>query len=830
MSLPAFAHLLPYWTWRTVKIGAAEIEVLVLVDGTLVVGFESTGADVFAADNARLNKNATALRRALNVLPADGFLQAEWYTGASYDPLIDAFEARARSCATAAAPTDTHADVLVGQRRARARLLRHDADLVQGRLAYFVGQRRALGLLGSHTQRGFARLFSTAKDPQTITQAPFVAEAERLAETAARVQEELASTGSALTPMTASALLEACNRALNPSSCRAHPLRPVDRPEELPEPSTRVPPLLVHRPLSLREQIPLGDLTWTESTFAVDDPPVLHRALSLERLPPQTRPDLLMGVQFRTSTPIRVVSTLLATDRAKLTEKLTRKRNIAHAQASGLVRDVAANVAFSEYERVLETMIVNDQRVFAASVTVIVQGHDPASLDHATREVKDAFSDVGAALTTESGRQLQAFVGSLPGNGYRAPRLHQLTTNNAADLVPYFAPSLGDDEPQLLYHTRQNTLRALSFAPGRARSNNNVLVFGSSGSGKSFNVSCVFEQACLVEGCPLLVIDVQGPELSSYRVLAEALGGSYTALSGGADVSFNPFFPHDEIRVGAHPAVLDDDAVRYMSDLVALMALADLERRPDRALAREIARTAVLGAYAATAATRRTPILERRRRSARQLHADRRRARPARPRDVPQAARVDRRSDARAPAEPALALREQQVHAGVRPLRAREGQGARDRPPPLGQLPHLVDDPKARARHDQVRRLRRVLEVPHRRDRERYRRRALPDRAQVERVHLGHQPEPRRLRLVADPLRGAPERLARVPLSTRRRPRERRAAPRPQRAPARALQAAPVQEGRLRRDDARRPQPGRRDRLEAEADALRSVAQHHRPR
>src|SRR4051812_30915858 len=115
-------------------------------------------------------------------------------------------------------------------------------------------------------------------------------------------------------------------------------------------------------------------------------------------------------------------------------------------------------------------MLTNDQRVFTGSVTVIVDAADQASLDRSTRELKDAFSDVGAALTTEEGRQLPAFLGALPGNGARAPKTHQLITNNAADLIPYFSPSVGDDEPQILYHTRQNTLRKLSFLPDAGRS------------------------------------------------------------------------------------------------------------------------------------------------------------------------------------------------------------------------------------------------------------------------------------------------------------------------------------------------------------------------
>lgn len=596
MTLPSLAHWLPPWTWRTMKIGAEDVSVLVLVDGTLVVGFESTGADVFAADNARLNRDAAAKRRALNALPPNAMLQVLWETGQSNRALIDAYEQRGRARGT----PDEHHRVLVEQRRARAQMFRADMSLVAARFVYFVAHKNALGLLGPHRGGWISRLFSTRKDPQTITPADFVAAVSSIAETAARVREELAGTGSVLRPLDARALINEYHRGLNPITSRSLALSPVDRPEELAETLTRTEPYLVHRPLSFREQLPLGDFVCSETSFTLDDPPVLHRALSVERLPPYTRPDFLMGIQFRTASPVRLVANFHATDRQKLTEALIRKRNIAHAQASGIVRDVAADVARSEFERVLETMLTLDQHVFSTSLTCIVQGADHAALDCATRELKDAFSDVGAALTTESGRQLAAFLATLPGNGARAPKTHQLVTNNAADLVAYFAPSTGDEEPQLIFHTRQNTLKKVSTLPSSVRSNSNTTVVGSTGSGKSFTVSTALEQACLIEGSPLLIVDVQGPELSSYRVIAEALGGSYTALSSSADVSFNPFFAHADV---------DDDAMRYMSDLVVLMALSDIDRRADRALAKEVARNCISAAYDATAARGAAPLL-----------------------------------------------------------------------------------------------------------------------------------------------------------------------------------------------------------------------------
>lgn len=622
-ALPPFAHHLLYWTVRDVPVGGALVSVFVLVDGTLFVGFESTGADVFAADNAHLNRSAGAVRRALNVLPAGGFLQNVWQTGDSFEDVIAAFERRGAARVPAGRRKNA---VLVEQRRWRARMLRADPTLRRGRLVVFVGQKAALGPLTSHSASSgggllgvLGAVFNTGRrHPQAVDAALFGAAVERLVEVAARVRDELSSTGAVLRPMSSQALLSEVHGALNPITSKTVPVVVTDHALELPAALLRDPAYTIHRPVSLREQLPLGDLAWSEEHFTLDDPPALSRALSVQRLPAFTKPDLMMGLQFATDASVRLVSTFVATDREALTERLIRKRNIAHAQAVGIVRDVAADVAFSEYERVLEKMLTEDQRVFHASMTAVVHADSHVALDRATRELKDAFSDAGVLLTTETGRQLGAYLGSLPGAGYQAPRQHQLITNNAADFVVGFNPSEGDPDPDLLFHTRQATLRGVSLEPSARRANENTVILGSSGGGKTFSTSCALEQAFLIHGAPIMIVDVQGPELSSYKALAELFGGRYTALASDTDAAFSPFVPHAELfmpaaderaedrqnasRRGFDTAV-DEDALRFMTALVALMGLPELEKRREKAFALEIARTAILTAYDATRPT-----------------------------------------------------------------------------------------------------------------------------------------------------------------------------------------------------------------------------------
>ena len=540
MTAP-FAHYLPYWTTREVTVGSVDVAVLVLVDGTLALGFEVSGTDLFSADNEALNRQADSFRRALNYLDSNAYLQADWTTDGDWSDVIDAYSKRG----TGAHP------VLARQRVERTKQLKDDKGLRRGRLIYWFGLRKALPVTSSQVGTGiFSSLKSLFGSKQgALTDHLFEKQVIALSAMANRVLQELSGSGMRFAPLPESALLREAFCAINPvsASTQGPRLEFSEHPDEVDSGEAQGDWAFL-KPRTLREQLPLGDLKWEETYFQLDDPPLLHRVLSLQKLPNQTSPDLPIATQFATSLPFRLVTTFAATDNQAINEKLTRKRNRIQSEAGGgLTRNVNADVALDEYETVLERILTHDQKVFRTNVTAIVSGHDHDALDAATSEVKEAFSALNAFMTTENARQLPSYVGALPANGYHAPMQHTLLTSNAADLLPWFTPSSGDKSAQVIYHTRQQTLRSLSFDNDKV--NKNGLVIGSSGSGKSFLLSSLFEPACLAEGGPVIIVDVQGAEVSNYRILADIFGGQYTPLASSADIAFNPFFPHDEIIV-----------------------------------------------------------------------------------------------------------------------------------------------------------------------------------------------------------------------------------------------------------------------------------------
>ncbi len=591
---------------------------LVLVDGTMVAGFRASGVDIAATDTAGLNGAAANVARAINLLPKDAFIQSEWRTGYSYDDVCDEMESRGMGGDA----------VLAEMRRVRAKALRRDVGLVRGKLTYYVGQKAALGPLGSHAGQGpiwtraiEALTGTSRKDPYTITKDDLTRAGVHLAEVAGRVATELGALGQKLTPMSEEDLIGEVFSALNPYSARQYPLPIiVDSADELTAAEARGQ-WAVFRPLTLREQLPLGDLAWTTSSgakgeredhFTVDDPPVLHRMMSLQKLPAETTPALLSQLQFACATPFRLVTTLLATDRQEIEEKLTKQRNQLQVHRAGIVEDMNAEAAFRATSGTLRGVIERGERIFVTSLYAAVSGVDHDELDLATRLLKQAFGEVGAIGTTETQRQLYSFVGTLPANGFAAPRAYTLPTSNAAHFVPWFTPSLGDDEAQVVWHTRQESLRKISFV-GSRRTSKNAAVLGTSGGGKTFMLNHIVQNAALAEGGPVVILDVQGGgELeNNNRILCDVLGGRYIALNGAKGISFNPFKPHDELITTANGIrEIDTNERGYLKRLVSLMAFPDLEKNPAKPLILNIADTCIMEAYDRTRASGRPPLLE----------------------------------------------------------------------------------------------------------------------------------------------------------------------------------------------------------------------------
>jgi hypothetical protein len=599
----AFGSYLPYWTTLSVAVrpntllGQRPAAVLVLKDGTLVLGLRSAGLDIYGLDNGALNVQAQQLSEALCTLPPHTYLQTVFETGLPYDAMLEKFAAQGRAA--------SH-PLLRRGRAARYAMLQQATDLSRCEITHWIGWKGALQQAGQAqlssvgsvlqglgqavglSRSGLSEQALSPKAVQTATQLLVLA-AERFVQALGGMQLRLQL-------LDEQQLLAACHRAINPTASAG--LRPptfVETPSDL-QAYAQGEPLVLRGP-ALSSQLPLSSLTYDATQLTFGSPPRRYRALGIARLPQVTGPRLLHSVLYghRTASPLRLVVTHQATDRLARKEQLEGRRRFVSNFIGRNLANHEARQAFAEYDEVMAELAQRDARLFETSVVALVSGADNYALDTATRQVTEglAAQQVAAAPLVE--QQLPAWLSTLPGYGYRGVSPSTLLDRSCAHLTPYWIPSVGDPEPDMLLHTRQGGLEALSVRPDAGREDAGAIVVGKSGSGKTFLFSHLFKYGCLDLGGHVIIVDNKGPKNSSYRPLCDMFGGAYICLQRDKDVSFNPFPPRAE-ALDAQGAVRPE-VVAPLERILCMMAGRDRGDMDEVESCRAVARDIIAMAY-----------------------------------------------------------------------------------------------------------------------------------------------------------------------------------------------------------------------------------------
>ena len=339
-------------------------------------------------------------------------------------------------------------------------------------------------------------------------------------------------------------------------------------------PSRRVP-FKSYDPEEVRQSLLFSDIGIEVSGFIVGT--THFRILSLKTLPDQTysaMASLLRELPFKS----RLSLTVHVPNQAKEIESLQTQRRIAYSMVVGKktgVSDIESAAKFQDLETLLEQMIAQGQKVFHASMTVVLQHEDPVELESQCDAVLTKFRELGGAeAMVETLAAFDIFSEAALPNARSKERSKRIKTSNLCDLLPLYGPWPGHDSPNILLKSRMGSL--FSFNPfDHSLSNANQLVSGGSGSGKSFMTNILLLHL-LKENPKVFFVDIGG----SYRKLCENLSGQYVELGVNDTLSVNPFdLAPGEITPSSHK-------VKFLLGLVELMTKEEgAERLPKLARA-----------------------------------------------------------------------------------------------------------------------------------------------------------------------------------------------------------------------------------------------------
>ena len=230
-----------------------------------------------------------------------------------------------------------------------------------------------------------------------------------------------------------------------------------------------------------------------------------------------------------------------------------------------------ANVAkIEEVSDALKRMTAYGEHLFNSNVLVVITAKTLDELSHKRISVKSNVGLAsGGAANEHFGHFMSWWLSAAPLAGTNLPDEHKLLDGDARYLLPVRSPWQGSSNPVYLVETREKTVAGLNPFD-TATKNNNALVIGGSGSGKSFAVQSLVT-AALIED-PLVVIIEKG---DGYANMVDSLDGVTIILEPTASnpVSINPF----DLEEGMSEP--DSEKTARLVNLIRAM-LGDSKRNP----------------------------------------------------------------------------------------------------------------------------------------------------------------------------------------------------------------------------------------------------------
>ncbi len=242
----------------------------------------------------------------------------------------------------------------------------------------------------------------------------------------------------------------------------------------------------------------------------------------------------------------------------------------------GRLADPEREVAYEDAERLRDSLQRGEEKIFSASLYLLLRAHSLAALEDLTRRVEAVLDGMLAHARVAVLEQDSGFRSCLPQGQDGLMLYRNLDTSSLATTFP-FASSTLSMERGVLYGIAHHNHSPVLFDPFDASLENaNAVVFATSGAGKSYFTKLMALRNLLV-GVDFLVID---PE-DEYRTLCGVVGGQMVRLASSSAQHLNPF--------DLPPPADDEDGRDALAEQVAaLLGLLEVMlAEPDLALGAE---------------------------------------------------------------------------------------------------------------------------------------------------------------------------------------------------------------------------------------------------
>ncbi|HBX15702.1 MAG TPA: conjugal transfer protein TraC, partial [Candidatus Magasanikbacteria bacterium] len=200
----------------------------------------------------------------------------------------------------------------------------------------------------------------------------------------------------------------------------------------------------------------------------------------------------------------------------------------------GAPRDPVRETALRDIEKLRDDLTQGIEHFFQYAFYVTLFANSKEALDKTTEEVESMFGSKLIYTKKVFFQSEQGFNSTLPLGNDELMITFNMNSSPIASSFPFISSDLTSDNGILYGINRHNN--SLILFDRFSLQNANMVVFATSGAGKSYTVKLEVLRSLML-GTDVMIID---PEME-YKHLSDAVGGSYINISLASESKVNPF-------------------------------------------------------------------------------------------------------------------------------------------------------------------------------------------------------------------------------------------------------------------------------------------------
>lgn len=237
--------------------------------------------------------------------------------------------------------------------------------------------------------------------------------------------------------------------------------------------------------------------------------------------------------------PLDISTFYFPRDTTEIIKNLTNK--IAQLQAtldlqtqSGLIPDPTIKVALRDAQELQDSMASGNEKFFQYGLYITARAETLDALEKVCDNLESTMATIGIIIKPATLQQEQGFQTCIPYGIDKIEMYRNMDTTSLATTFPFTSSTL-TMEKGILYGINLHN-RSLVIFDRFSMPNANMVVFASSGAGKSYTIKLEAVRS-LMMGTEIIVID---PE-KEYEDLCNTVGGEYISFSQDGSQKLNPF-------------------------------------------------------------------------------------------------------------------------------------------------------------------------------------------------------------------------------------------------------------------------------------------------